>query len=64
MWCGSLACERLENPVDNLYYIGTAFAQVGFFDFVKLRQQHIQLLLQRPFGVAMLGFNQMPWFTR
>ncbi len=49
--------QRLEDAVGHLDHVGAALAQVFLFDLVELRQQDVELLLECPFGVAVLGLD-------
>src|SRR5262249_26343092 len=59
-----LACQRLEHPLDDLYDVGLALAQISVLDLVEAGQQRVQLHLDRPLGVALLVFNDLAWRDR
>jgi len=47
-----LALELAQQPLDDLFQIPFAFAQVGVFHLVKLTRHHLELAGQGPFGVV------------
>ena len=51
--------QCLDQSFRHLNDIVLAFAQVGIFKFIKLRDQNFHLLHQRPFGVAPAFANQI-----
>ena len=54
-----LAHQCLQHALDHLDDVGLALAEVAVLDAFELRDQCIHLQLERPFGVATLGLDQI-----
>ena len=54
-----LAEQRLQQALDDLDHVGLALAQVAVLDLVELVEQRVHLHLERPLGVALLGFDDL-----
>ncbi len=59
-----MAEQRLHDALGDLPHVTAAFAQIGVFDLIELRQQCVRLNLDRPLGVALLAVDDFLGFVR